>query len=266
MSDEVGTSRERELQSNFSWARGINFPTYNTILGHYQAKSVLKHARGRRLLDMPCGDGILTAYLSEQFDEVTGVDASESHLRSARERLPEADLYHGLIEEVELPGHYDTVTMLNILEHVIDPVLTLRKAASFVAPDGVLIAHVPNSQAVNRHIAVRMGTLTDCGELSPFDIDVAGHRRSYDLAALVRDVEASGLRVEATGGVFYKMLSTPQMDWLLANGPWEEGGFGWGRVGSEPRDWRSEFCRACYEYGSGRPEDCNVIYVCATVA
>jgi hypothetical protein len=56
------------------------------------------------------------------------------------------------------------------------------------------------------------------------------------------------------------MLSTPQMDWFLKNGLWEEGGFGWGRVGSEKKDWRKEFCRACYEIGKERPEDCNVIY------
>jgi hypothetical protein len=29
------------------------------------------------------------------------------------------------------------------------------------------------------------------------------------------------------------------------------------------KDWKIEFCRACYEYGKTVPEECNVIYVCA---
>ena len=80
------------------------------------------------------------------------------------------------------------------------------------------------------------------------------------------DIQSSGLKLVATGGVFYKMLSTPQMDWFLKNGLWADGGFGWGRVGAENRDWKAEFCRACYDYGKEYPEDCNVIYACATVS
>jgi len=153
--------------------------------------------------------------------------------------------------------------MLNILEHVIDPVLALKGAASCLREDGILIGHVPNALAVNRVIARIMGTLTDEYELSPYDINVAGHRRSYDMRSLVDDFESAGLEVISTGGIFYKMLSTPQMDWFLQNGLWEEGGYGWGRVGAEQeKDWKLEFCRACYEFGKTRPDDCNIIYVC----
>ena len=103
--------------------------------------------------------------------------------------------------------------------------------------------------------------LADEYELSPFDKNIAGHRRSYDMAALIKDFEDAGLEVIKTGGVFYKMLSTPQMNWILEDGHWDEGGFGWGRVGEEnTKDWRKAFCDACYQYGKQRAEDCNVIY------
>lgn len=109
-----------------------------------------------------------------------------------------------------------------------------------------------------------MGALKDEYELSPFDIDIAGHRRSYDIHLLVADIEAPGLRVVAKGGVFYKMLSSPQLDWLPEQGLWEEGGYGWGRVGSEKsKDWRRAFCDAYYEFGKERHEDCNVVYTVA---
>jgi len=255
---------EKELQETFTWARSVDFSDYNGVLGYYQVQACLEYSRGKSLLDMPCGDGTLTALFANHFQRIVGLDASSTHLDEAKKRLPQVEFYHDLIENYQTNERFDTITMLNVLEHVEEPIQILQKAASLLSDDGVLLVHVPNAQAVNRKIAVLMGTLENCEELSPFDINVVGHRRSYDLASLSADVEASGLTVMASGGVFYKMFSTPQMDWFLKNGLWEEGGFGWGRVGAEPRDWKAEFCRACYEYGKHHPEDCNVIYVCIT--
>ncbi|MCT7974882.1 class I SAM-dependent methyltransferase [Laspinema olomoucense] len=260
----IEIEKEKKLQETFTWARSKMFADYNGILGYYQAKSCLEYARGRSLLDMPCGDGTLTSLLSNAFETVVGIDASSQHLALAKINLPNAHFHEALIEDFDTTQKFDTITMLNILEHVVDPITILRKAVSLLNDDGVLIVHVPNANAINRRLAVLMGTLTHCEELSPFDIQVAGHRRSYTMKTLLRDIKEAELCVFATGGVFYKSLSTPQMNWFLENGLWEEGGFGWGRVGSEEKDWKSEFCRASYELGKQHPEDCNIIYACMT--
>jgi 2-polyprenyl-3-methyl-5-hydroxy-6-metoxy-1,4-benzoquinol methylase len=259
----IGVSeKEKDLQEGFAWSRSQMFTSYNHVLAYYQAQSCLDYAKGDSLLDMPCGDGTLTAMLAPKFRRVVGVDASSKHLALARDAVPAATFYEALIEEFECDERFDTITLLNILEHVVDPVQVLKKAASLLAKDGLLLVHVPNAYAVNRRLAVLMGTLTVCEELSPFDIQVVGHRRSYTLDSLRADVEQADLKVKATGGVFYKSLSTPQMDWFLKNGLWDEGGFGWGRVGADKKDWRSEFCRASYELGKSHPHDCNIIYAC----
>lgn len=256
---------EKQLQETFTWARTQVFEHYNTILGYYQAVACLEHSRGDSLLDFPCGDGALTAMLAPKFKRVVGVDASSKHLALAKVNIPNAELHEALIEDFDTEERFDTITMINILEHVVDPVAVLRKAAGFLNENGVLLVHVPNALAINRRLAVLMGTLAECEELSPFDIQVVGHRRSYSLSTLSKDIRQAGLNVGATGGVFYKMLSTPQMDWFLKNGLWEEGGFGWGRVGEEKsKDWKAEFCRASYELGKQHPEDCNIIFACAT--
>jgi len=259
------STNELELQQKFTWSRTGVYETYNAILGRYQVQEALKYARGHSLLDAPCGDGALTEMMLSRFDRVVGIDASETHLALARDRLPNGEFHQTLLEEFDTEERFGTITMINVLEHVVDPIYALQRMARLLMPGGILIVHVPNALAINRRLAVKMGTLTECEELSPFDINVAGHRRSYSLKSLQDDVVQAGLRVVATGGVFYKMLSTPQMDWFLKNGPWETGGFGWGRVGAEQRDWRAEFCRACYEIGADHPEDCNIIYVCIEV-
>lgn len=261
----VPSADEKSRQDSFPWERSKYHTDYNSVLAHYKVVSCLEHAQGNSLLDLACGDGLMTSMFAQHFQRVVGVDASGAHVAEARRRLPNARFFESLIEDFQIEEKFDAVFLLDILEHVIDPVAVLRKAASFLNQGGTLIAHVPNAVAINRRLAVLMGTLTSCDELSPFDIQIAGHRRSYDLSSLVGDMDAAGLAVHQTGGIFYKMLSTAQMDWFLKNGLWEDGGFGWGRVGEEKsKDWKAEFCRASYELGKQHPKDCNIVFACAT--
>lgn len=252
---------ELQRQEDFPWQRGKYFALYEELLGNYLVKSVFENMQPSSLLDLACGNGYLTNLMAPYFERVVGLDASAAHVAEAKRLYPSLDFIHGLAEDYDDPEGFQTITMVTLLEHVQNPVDFLKLCSKNLAKDGVLIAHVPNAQAVNRKIAKLMGALEDEYELSPFDLDIAGHRRSYDMDSLVREFEEAGLTVVKTGGVFYKMLSTPQINWLLEKGPWDEGGFGWGRVGEEgDRDWRIAFCDACYEFGKERPLDCNVIY------
>jgi 2-polyprenyl-3-methyl-5-hydroxy-6-metoxy-1,4-benzoquinol methylase len=255
---------EKLHQETFVWSRSEFHSEYNRYLAQFKVESCLENIRGESLLDLACGDGMMTEMFAKKVSRVVGVDANGNHLVAARKRLPSAEFHECLVEDLTLADKFDTVTMLDLLEHVIDPVALLEKAASFLNENGVLIIHVPNAYAINRRLAVLMGTLEYCEELSPFDLEIAGHRRSYSMETLCGDIQKAGLKVEKTGGVFYKMMSTAQMDWFLKNGPWNEGGFGWGRVGALQKDWKSEFCRASYELGKQHPEDCNIIYACVT--
>lgn len=255
---------EKQHQESFVWSRSEYHDDYNRYLAKYKVESCFEYIRGDSLLDLACGDGMMTEMFAQKVSTVVGVDANGSHLIKARERLPLATFHECLIEDLQLTEKFDTITMLDLLEHVIDPIALIQKAASFLNDNGVLIIHVPNAFAINRRLAVLMGTLEHCEELSPFDLQIAGHRRSYSMRTLCKDVEKAGLRVESTGGIFYKILSTAQMDWFLKNGLWEDGGFGWGRVGGPQKDWKAAFCRASYELGKQHPEDCNIIYACVT--
>jgi len=253
---------EKDLQETYLWDRKL-FTDYNNIIVHYQALSCLENSSGESLLDLACGDGIMTEYFTKKFTRIVGVDAARIHLNKARKRLPKVEFHESTIEDFETVEKFDNVYLLMILEHVQDPVQILQKAASFLKPNGNIILHVPNANAINRRIAVKMGTLITCEELSPFDIQVVGHRRYYTFDTLEKDIINAGLKLNKTGGIFYKMLSTPQMDWFLKNGEWNSG-HGWGRIGVEGVDWKAEFCRACFEIGLEHPEDCNVIYACIT--
>ncbi len=262
-------NQELLRQQQFKWTRTGYHPEYNKQLAKYKVVSCLEQvarhcrddAESRSLLDIACGDGYITEQLASSFEKVVGVDANADVVEMARQRIPGAEFHNALAEEYASSDLFSVVTLLDLLEHVQSPVDLLKHLKGFLKPGGVLIVHVPNAKAINRQMNVLMGSLTHCEELSPFDTEIAGHRRSYCMTSLLDDVACAGLVPVDQGGVFFKTLSTPQMDHLLSAPQWETAEHGWGRSGDTSVDWKERFCEASYRIGTDYPELCNVLHV-----
>jgi len=263
-------NQELAHQQQFKWTRTGYHPEYNKQLSKYKVVSCLEQvgfyckdesSTARSLLDIACGDGFITEQLAASFGKVVGIDANAQVVEKARQRVPGAEFHNALAEEFASSERFSVVTLLDLLEHVQSPVDLLRHLKGFLRPDGVIIIHVPNAKAINRELNVLMGSLTHCEELSPFDIEIAGHRRSYCMQSLIEDVKEAGLVPVNKGGIFLKLLSTPQMDYLLSAHQWDSAEHGWGRSGDTSIDWKDRFCEASYRLGLQHPEMCNVLHV-----
>lgn len=105
---------------------------------------------------------------------------------------------------------------MHTLEHLDDPSGVLARAREWLAPGGFLFAVVPNAHAPSRQLAVEMGMIThDAAVTEPERVH--GHRITYSLDTLQRDVRKSGLKIVRRGGVFFKT-----MDGLLGTSVWRE--------------------------------------------
>ena len=94
-------------------------------------------ARGR-LLDVGCAAGFFLAEARAHY-EVQGVELSEWSSAYARERL-QLPVFTGTLQQAALPaGHFDVVTLWDVIEHVPDPVPLLAEAARVLAPGGRLV-------------------------------------------------------------------------------------------------------------------------------
>ncbi len=108
----------------------------------------------RRVLDIGCGAaGLGAAIKARQGAEVVGIEADEGAAAVARGRIDEV-----LVGDVERlapefpPGSFDAIVCADVLEHLREPERILRMARDWLAPDGRLIASVPN---VRHHSVVR---------------------------------------------------------------------------------------------------------------
>ena len=102
-----------------------------------------------RILDVGCGDGLFFDRLAE-FGEVEGIEPDASLLSAGsphRGRITVAPF-----DERFRPGHrYTLVLMLDVLEHLPDPVGALSHARSLLEPDGRLVVTVPAFQWLWTH-------------------------------------------------------------------------------------------------------------------
>jgi 2-polyprenyl-6-hydroxyphenyl methylase / 3-demethylubiquinone-9 3-methyltransferase len=98
--------------------------------------------RGKRVLDVGCGGGLLSEGMAALGAEVTGIDLSEKPLGVAKLHLLESghkvDYRKISVEELaeEVPASFDVVTCLEMLEHVPNPSSTITACAKLVKPGG----------------------------------------------------------------------------------------------------------------------------------
>lgn len=94
-------------------------------------------APGARLLDVGCGAGDLLAAAAAAGLTVSGVEVDRRPLSLAEQAAPGADLRIGDAHELPFADDaFDLVTLVQVLEHLTNPVVALREAARVTAPGG----------------------------------------------------------------------------------------------------------------------------------
>ncbi|MDZ4123547.1 MAG: bifunctional 2-polyprenyl-6-hydroxyphenol methylase/3-demethylubiquinol 3-O-methyltransferase UbiG [Hydrogenophaga sp.] len=103
----------------------------------------LAQIKGKRVLDVGCGGGILSDAMARKGALVTGIDLSAKALRVAQLHALEAGTTNVDYLEISAeamaqqePEAFDVVTCMEMLEHVPDPSSVVRACAALVKPGG----------------------------------------------------------------------------------------------------------------------------------
>lgn len=88
---------------------------------HEQLKLLVRDLiRGQsnlRILDVGCGAGVLSDYLA-RYGRVTGTDFSRPAIEVAQTLARAHEFHAGRLEELDLEGPFDLITLFDVIEHV----------------------------------------------------------------------------------------------------------------------------------------------------
>jgi 2-polyprenyl-3-methyl-5-hydroxy-6-metoxy-1,4-benzoquinol methylase len=153
-------------------------------------------AQGQRILEFGCSTGFLSRHLVERGCKVTGVEIDAQAAESARQwcdRVLVLDLNKPEWTD-GLSRDYDTILFGDVLEHLMDPELALRKACQLLLPNGRIIVCIPNIA----HWTIRASLLRGKFDYTSTGILDMTHLRFFTPETGRKLIEDSGCRVVST--------------------------------------------------------------------
>ena len=200
-----------DLESEFRPLHQINPLRLDWIEG-------LVSLKGKRVLDVGCGGGILADAMARKGADVLGIDLATKALKVAQLHALEAQTKDVRYQEIsaealaaEQPGSFDVVTCMEMLEHVPDPASVVNACAALVKPGGHVFFSTINRNAKAFLFAI-VGAEYVLGLLPRGTHEYAKLIKPSELAGYCR---ATGLTLGPTRGLQYNPLT--RRYWLDAD-------------------------------------------------
>jgi 2-polyprenyl-3-methyl-5-hydroxy-6-metoxy-1,4-benzoquinol methylase len=183
---------------------------------HMQIADWISVRNGERVLDIGCFTGDLLKVLSDRGADVYGLELQQEAVDIANAQLGGGRVFHADVHGERFPtGPYDIVTMMGLIEHVLDPRALVRRVRTLLTANGRLYIETPNGGST---IARTMRSLWP--PLAPVE-----HIHIFSVRALTLLLESEGFDVVRVRR-HVKHLPVNYIYEQLAN----FGGPGWQRV------------------------------------
>jgi 2-polyprenyl-6-hydroxyphenyl methylase/3-demethylubiquinone-9 3-methyltransferase len=172
-------------------------------LGYVSERVVLP---GSRVLDVGCGAGLLSEAMAQQGASVVALDLAPELVKVARlhglESGVSVDYRLQSVESLaaEMPGSFDAVTCMEMLEHVPDPAAIIGACATLLKRGGRLFVSTLNRTPAAFALAI-VGAEYVARLLPKGTHQYREFIKPSELAAWLR---ASGLQLEDVSGLMYE--------------------------------------------------------------
>jgi len=175
-----GHTSGEELDRDFVWT--IDPTSWEATRLRYATRGITNG----RLLEVGCATGKFLWAVQQKGLEVWGVEFNRRAAGVAAKRLG-CTVLTGGFEEAQLPeGHFNVVCLFHVIEHMLDPLATVRKIRDLLRQDGRMVLECPDFGSGNAR------------KLGPRWIMVQPkeHLYYFDECSLRRLLEGAGFRVE----------------------------------------------------------------------
>jgi len=148
----------------------------------------------KTVLDIGCGNGELAEALRDKGCRVTGVDISEKAVEEAKKFLDDSfcfDIEKENWPEELLSKKFDLVIASEVVEHIFDPVIFMKKIKHLLKTDGKVIITTPNILFWKNRFKILFGKF----QYENKGIMDYGHIRFFTASTIMAFFKKSGFRV-----------------------------------------------------------------------
>jgi 2-polyprenyl-6-hydroxyphenyl methylase/3-demethylubiquinone-9 3-methyltransferase len=180
---------------------------------------------GKRVVDVGCGGGILTEAMAARGAVTLGIDLGDKALGVARLHQLESGIaveYRLVAAEAlatEMPGAFDVVTCMELLEHVPDPASIVAACAALVRPGGTVVVSTI-SRSLKAYALAVIAAEYVLGLLPRGTHDYAKFLQPGEVASFAR---SAGLEPAAITGLAYnpfrktvRLVCDPSVNYMMA--------------------------------------------------
>lgn len=199
-----GLTAEAVITGNTFDKYGSTNPVVRRLMGGFERtlEQLFATAAPRSVLDVGCGEGVLTAQWADRtgVERIVGIDLEDPKLQAEWEERRRPNLEYRVMPAENLPfadGEFELATAVEVLEHVPDPEHTVAEMARVAS--GHLLVSVPR-EPLWRALNVARGAYV--GELG----NTPGHLNHWSKRAFIALLARHGEVVEARSPFPWTML------------------------------------------------------------
>ncbi len=155
---------------------------------------------GSLVLDIGCATGYLACELIKKDCQVVGIEKDMQSARLAGRYLKR--VIAGDVEDPKTlaklnPTKFDTIILADVLEHLRDPLMTLKMIKRYITPDGTALISVPNIA----FLTVRLQLLLGRFDYTDYGIMDRTHLTFFTKRTLLALIKQSGLKLVKLVGI-----------------------------------------------------------------
>jgi 2-polyprenyl-3-methyl-5-hydroxy-6-metoxy-1,4-benzoquinol methylase len=175
--------------------------------------------KGNLVLDVGCGTGRYSIHTKNAGNTVIGSELVQSAAMGARRRGLEVLVADSETTFPFADESFDRVQCIEVIEHLMDPVSTLREINRVLKPGGEIFISTPNA-AWWAHRFLMITGITSFGHSPAYPVEVNMHIRHFTMSTLKDFLHRMGFDVVRTQGTYTGFPSAlveyfPGMAWLL---------------------------------------------------
>lgn len=160
---------------------------------------LISHRKKLRVLDVGAGAGAFIKYMIGHGHTVRGIEMNGELAQRVSSEL-NTTVFAGTLEQFESDETFDLITLWDVLEHMIDPIESLRRLKTLLTPTGSIALGVPDFHSIEARL---LGSMW-------FGLEIPRHTIQCTQTHVAMLARGAGLKVAAAKparGASYVMTS-----------------------------------------------------------